>query len=211
MIAGKLPPSSGRVLFDGHDITGLPAHQVAARGIIRTFQLVRLFDELSVAENVAVGCHRGTKGGIAAALLQPGWARRQERQVQARAAEMLDLVGLSHVTELPAGQLTYGHQRLLEIARAVAADPRLLLLDEPAAGLNATETEQLAATLRAIVARGVGILLIEHDMDLVMKIAERVIVLEFGRKIAEGPPAAIAADPAVLAAYLGVAEELIDA
>ena len=207
MIAGKLRPTTGRVLFGGEEITGLPMHRVAARGIIRTFQLVRLFDDLSVAENVAVGCHRGTSGGIAAALLRPGWVRRQERAVQVRAAEMLDLVGLGHLAGLPAGQLTYGHQRLLEIARAVAADPKLLLLDEPAAGLNAAETVQLAATMTAITQRGVGILLIEHDMDLVMKIAERVIVLDFGRKIAEGAPAGIAQDPAVLAAYLGVAEE----
>ena len=211
MIAGKLRPSAGSVLFGDEDITGLPPHRVAARGIIRTFQLVRLFEDLSVAENIAAGCHRGTKGGIGAALLRPGWVRRQERVVQARAAEMLDLVGLSHLAELPAGQLTYGHGRLLEIARAVAADPVLLLLDEPAAGLNAVETLLLAETMKAITARGIGILLIEHDMDLVMKIAERIIVLDFGRKIAEGPPAAIAEDPAVLAAYLGMAEESVNA
>jgi branched-chain amino acid transport system ATP-binding protein len=171
------------VHFDGDDITGLPPHRVAARGIVRTFQLVRLFEDMSVAGNVAVGCHLHSRGGIGAALLRPPWVRRQERDIAEQCRDSLELVGLAAAAERPAGQLTYGHQRLLEIARAVAARPRLLLLDEPAAGLNASETAVL-----------------------VMRIAADIMVLDFGRKIAEGSPADIAKNPAVLAAYLGTAE-----
>ena len=206
LISGRLPPTAGTIQFDGNDITGLPPHRVAAHGIIRTFQLVRLFEDMTVAGNVAVGCHRGTRGGIGAALLRPAWMRRQEDEVAARAQEMLDLVGLGTVADRLAGQLTYGHQRLLEIARAVAASPRLLLLDEPAAGLNAAETTQLAGAIRAIADRGIAVMLIDHDMELVMRIAAHIIVLDFGRKIAEGPPADVARNQDVLAAYLGVAE-----
>jgi branched-chain amino acid transport system ATP-binding protein len=203
LISGRLPPSSGHIRFAGQDITSLPPHRVAGRGIVRTFQLVQLFQHMTAAENVAVGCHLQSRGGIGAALLRPGWARAQESRIAETARDMLALVGLAHLADRPAGQLTYGHQRLLEIARAVAARPRLLLLDEPAAGLNATETEHLAETLHAITARNIAILLIEHDMELVMRIARHMVVLDFGRKIAEGPPETIARDPAVLEAYLG--------
>jgi branched-chain amino acid transport system ATP-binding protein len=206
LISGRLTPTAGRLHFDGDDITGLPPHRVAARGIVRTFQLVRLFEDMSVAGNVAVGCHLHSRGGIGAALLRPPWVRRQERDIAEQCWDSLELVGLAAAAERPAGQLTYGHQRLLEIARAVAARPRLLLLDEPAAGLNASETAVLADIIHAIAARGIGVLLIEHDMELVMRIAADIIVLDFGRKIAEGSPADIAKNPAVLAAYLGTAE-----
>jgi branched-chain amino acid transport system ATP-binding protein len=206
MISGSLPPSSGRILFDGQDITGLPSHRVAARGLVRTFQLVRLFLGLSVRENVEVGCHLHTRGGLFAALFSPPAARRQERDIKRRAIELLAMVGLSGAADLPASALSYGQQRLLEVARAMAARPKLLLLDEPAAGLNTPETQNLALIIRQIAAGGTGVLLIEHDMSLVLTIADQIAVLEFGRKIAFGTPDEIRNDPAVLAAYLGTQE-----
>jgi branched-chain amino acid transport system ATP-binding protein len=208
MISGALVPSAGQVVLDGRDITGLPSHAVAACGLVRTFQLVRLFNELTVRENVAVGCHLHTRGGLFAALATPPWARRQEREVGQRARELLALVGLAGAADAPASSLPYGQQRLLEVARAMAARPKLLLLDEPAAGLNTSETENLARIIRQIAATGTGVLLIEHDMSLVLSIADQIAVLEFGRKIAFGSPDQIRRDPAVLAAYLGTKEQV---
>ena len=206
VISGFLAPSEGRVHFDGHDLTGVAPHRAAALGLVRTFQLVQLFPELTAAENVQVGRHLRTRGGVWAALARPPWAQRQAAESRQAAAELLEFVGLAGREQVPAAALTYGHQRLLEIARAVAAEPKLLLLDEPAAGLNPAETDHLADTIRRIVARGITVLLIEHDVSLVMRLAERIFVLDFGRKIAEGPPAAVQQDEAVIAAYLGVAE-----
>lgn len=206
VISGFLAPSDGRVVFDGHDLTGLAPHRIAALGLVRTFQLVQLFPELSAVENVQVGRHLCTRGGVWAALARPSWARRQAAETRAAAFDLLEFVGLAGRGHVPAGALPYGQQRLLEIARAMAAEPKLLLLDEPAAGLNATETDHLADTIRRIVARGITVLLIEHDVSLVMRLAERIFVLDFGRKIAEGPPAAIQKDEAVIAAYLGGTE-----
>jgi branched-chain amino acid transport system ATP-binding protein len=207
-IAGALPPTDGHVLFEGEDITGLPPERIAARGLIRTFQLVQLFQNLSVKENVKVGRHLHTRGGLLAALLRPGWSRREEAGVERRARELLAFVGLDHRAELPASVLPYGQQRLLEIARAMAAEPKLLLLDEPAAGLNADETRRLAEVIRRIADDGTTVLLIEHDMTLVMNTADAVVVLDFGRKISEGTPDAVRADPAVIEAYLGTTETL---
>ncbi|MFI4994655.1 MAG: ABC transporter ATP-binding protein [Hyphomicrobiales bacterium] len=206
IISGFLSPSSGSVRFAGRDITGMAQEDVAALGLIRTYQLVQLFKDLNVAENVEIGCHRVTKGGIGAALLRRDWMRKQEGEVAAEARELLAFVGLGGQEAMMADKLPYGQQRLLEVARALAAKPRLLLLDEPAAGLDTHETEALADVITRINQRGVTVILIEHDMGLVMKIARRIMVLDFGRKIAEGAPDEIRAHPDVIAAYLGDAE-----
>jgi branched-chain amino acid transport system ATP-binding protein len=204
LISGFQAPSAGRILFAGQDITARPPEAIAAAGLVRTFQLVQLFQNLSVLENIQVGCHLHTKGGALAALMRTRETRQAEREVEARARELLDFVGLEGAAETEAGALAYGQQRLLEIARSLAARPRLLLLDEPAAGLSADETTRLSAAIRSIAACGTTVLLIEHDMKLVMNIADTIAVLDFGRKIAEGPPAAVRESPAVIAAYLGV-------
>jgi branched-chain amino acid transport system ATP-binding protein len=203
IIAGSMPLSEGAILLAGSDVTQMRTEAKAANGLVRTFQLVKLFGDLTVIDNVKVGFHLTTRGGLLAALLRPGWARRAEREVDEKAAALLDLVGLTAVANSPAATLPYGQQRLLEIARALAAKPRILLLDEPAAGLNADESERLAKTIRQMAADGVSILLIEHDMKLVMGIADEVVVLDHGKKIAQGTPEHVRNHPAVIAAYLG--------
>jgi branched-chain amino acid transport system ATP-binding protein len=203
MVSGFQTPDAGRIVFDGDDITGRPPEAIASSGLIRTFQLAQLFQNLSVLENVQVGCHLHTAGGFWAALLRTRRTRKAERAVETRARELLAFVGLEAAASAEASALAYGQQRLLEIARALAARPRLLLLDEPAAGLSADETKRLSAAIRAIAEGGTTVLLIEHDMKLVMNTADTIAVLDFGRKIAEGPPVAVRADPAVIAAYLG--------
>jgi branched-chain amino acid transport system ATP-binding protein len=205
-ISGFRTPSAGRIVFGGVDITGMAPERIATVGLVRTFQLVQLFGELTAMENVKVGCHLHTRGDLLAAILRSPATRRSERQVEADARKLLDFVGLTDVADVAASSLPYGQQRLLEIARALAAQPKLLLLDEPAAGLNSGETARLSATIREIAARGTTVLLIEHDMKLVMSTADRVIVLDFGRKIAEGTPDEVRANPAVIAAYLGMPE-----
>jgi branched-chain amino acid transport system ATP-binding protein len=206
LISGFQTPNEGRIVFDGHSITGAAPEKIAAKGLVRTFQLVQLFRDLTALENVKVGSHLRTRGGIATALLQPRGTRYAEAQVDATARELLAFVGLAACADVQAGALPYGQQRLLEIARALAARPKLLLLDEPAAGLNSRESQLLSTTIRAIVAQGTTVLLIEHDMTLVMTTADTVAVLDFGKKIAHGPPQSVRTNPAVVAAYLGSAE-----
>jgi branched-chain amino acid transport system ATP-binding protein len=203
IIAGTFPPSEGAIVLGGTDVTALKPEAKAAHGLVRTFQLVKLFKDLTALENVKVGFHLRTTGGLLAALVRPGWFRKSEAEVEEKALALLDLCGLTAVAQSPAAVLPYGQQRLLEIARALAAQPRILLLDEPAAGLNADESDRLAQTIRRIAAEGAAILLIEHDMKLVMDIADEVVVLDYGRKIAQGTPAAVKADRAVIDAYLG--------
>jgi branched-chain amino acid transport system ATP-binding protein len=205
IISGFQAPNAGRVVLDGTDITGRPPEAIAAAGLVRTFQLVQLFQNLTVLENVKVGSHLHTRGGLWSALLRLPRTRAVERAVETRARELLAFVGLDASADEEASALAYGQQRLLEIARALAAGPRLLLLDEPAAGLSVEETRRLAAAIRTIAGGGTTVLLIEHDMKLVMNTADMVAVLDFGRKIAEGPPDAVREDQAVIAAYLGTA------
>jgi branched-chain amino acid transport system ATP-binding protein len=203
VISGFQTPTSGRVVFAGTDITARSPEAIAASGLVRTFQLAQIFQNLSVLENIQVGCHLHIEGGVWSALLRSRRTRQAERAVETRARELLDFVGLQSAADLEASALAYGQQRLLEIARSLAARPRLLLLDEPAAGLSADETKRLSAAIRAIAERGTTVLLIEHDMNLVMNTADTIAVLDFGKKIAEGPPAEVRNSPAVIAAYLG--------
>jgi branched-chain amino acid transport system ATP-binding protein len=205
IISGFNTPSAGQVSFGDDDITGMAPELIAKRGLIRTFQLVQLFEGLTVLENVKVGRHLHTQGGLLTALM-PGLAARREAAVGEAAWALLRQTGLGDCAAMLASALPYGQKRLLEIARALAAEPKLLLLDEPAAGLNREETQRLADLLGQIADAGTAVLLIEHDMNLVMNVAARIAVLDFGRMIADGTPAEIRRHPDVVAAYLGSAE-----
>lgn len=211
LISGALPPSAGRIVFEGQDITGEPPARIAAAGLIRTFQLVKLFEDLSVLDNVKVGCHLQGQAGLFGALVRLRSVRREEAVIEVRAREMLAFAGLSGFADERASGLPYGRQRMLELARAMAAGPKLILLDEPAAGLNTEESAALALIIRRIADQGTSVLLIEHDMTLVMNTADRVVVIDFGRKIAQGTPAEVRANPAVIAAYLGTGRASADA
>ncbi len=203
IITGFLTPQRGRIIYQDTEIQGEPPHQVASRGIARTFQLVQLFDHMTVLENVMVGCHRLSRAGLLAGALRLPWTRREEMDIRRRAWETLELVGLAGRAHQPAAVLPLGLKRLLEVARALASEPRLLLLDEPASGLDRVETERLGETILALRDRGITILLVEHDMSLTMEVADEIAVLNYGRLIAEGPPRAIQKHPEVIAAYLG--------
>jgi branched-chain amino acid transport system ATP-binding protein len=203
VISALYRADGGSIRFDGGELAGLPAHAIARLGVARTFQNIRLFGDLSVVENVMIGRHVRTRVGFIGALLPGGATAREERETREKAHELLRFVGLEPVAGLPARSLPYGDQRRVEIARALASEPRLLLLDEPAAGMNPAETDTLVALLRSIRERGTTLLLIEHDMNLVMSVSDRITVLNFGQHIAEGPPAEIARNPDVITAYLG--------
>ena len=196
-------PTAGEVWLDGTRIDRLPPHRIVRLGVARTFQNLRLFGEMSVLENVMVGRHARTRAGMAGALLRTGAARAEERAVLASAKALLEQVGLGELGYEPAASLPFGKQRLLEIARALASEPRLLLLDEPAAGLNAREAAELGGLIRRIGATGVTTLLVEHHMELVMDISDEILVLNFGERLAEGAPDDIRSDPRVIQAYLG--------
>jgi branched-chain amino acid transport system ATP-binding protein len=202
-ISGVIEPSSGSILFRGVDIGGLLPHQIARRGISRTFQHVALFKSMTVLENVLLGRHSRTRSGFLASGLRLPGMRREERRIQEHGETCLEFVGLADQALLPAGALPLGKQRIIEIARALATEPQLLLLDEPAGGLNMRETEDLGALIQRISHSGITVVLVEHDMNLVMDISERVLVLHYGEKLASGTPREIKDHPAVIEAYLG--------
>jgi branched-chain amino acid transport system ATP-binding protein len=203
VLTGFAAPDAGRIVFAGQTIDGLKPNAIARLGIARTFQNIRLFANLPALENVMIGRHARTRAGVAAAVFRTPAQRAEEAAIHARARELLEYVGIGARADALAKNLSYGDQRRLEIARALATEPRLLALDEPAAGMNATETRALSALLERIRADGVTLFLIEHDMRLVMGACDRVLVLDFGRRIAEGAPREVQHDPAVVAAYLG--------
>ena len=203
LVSGVTRPTAGEVWFEGRRIDGLPPFQVARLGIGRTFQNLRIFPNMTVADNVSVGAVRGF--GLSAAFTRAG--REQSRAIAERSAAMLQKVGLQGLADELAANLSYGKRKMLEIARALAGEPRLLILDEPAAGLNETETRELSDFIERLRAEGLTILLVEHDMGLVMRICTRVVVLASGRKIADAAPDVVRRDPAVLDAYLGTEEE----
>jgi ABC-type branched-subunit amino acid transport system ATPase component len=204
LVSGAVPVTSGEIVFDGTRIESRPAHERARLGIKRTFQNIRLFNELSVLENVLVGQHPIASTGLAS--LYKRWSVRERAQREA-AMELLASLRLSGLAQRRSGELAYGEKRLVEMARAAASGPRLLLLDEPTSGMNEREAEDVVAAVRAIAAHNMTILIIEHHLPVVKDLAERVSVLNFGKKVAEDTPAGVLRDPAVVEAYLGGAVE----
>lgn len=209
LITGNYKPDEGAVIFDDVDITGQPPHRIVKLGIARTFQNIRLFQEMSVLENVLAGCHCRMRSGIISSMLRLPSQRREERDALEAAMRALAFVGLEYSHDNLAKNLSYGNQRLLEIARALASNPRLLILDEPAGGMNDQETAELIGLIRAIADTGVSVLLIEHDMSLVMEVCDDLVVLEYGSVIAQGAPEEIKTNPQVIEAYLGADDDIL--
>jgi branched-chain amino acid transport system ATP-binding protein len=203
MISGLYQAPRGRVMLEGQDVTNLPAHVLAARGLSRTFQNLQMFFRMTALENVMVGRHLHENRNVFAHIFRMPSVVIQNRASRRRAEELLALVGLSKLGNRPAGELPYGALKRLEIARALASEPKVLLLDEPAAGCNAVETEEVDAVIQTIAAQGITVVLVEHDMRLVMKISNRIHVLDQGRTLAQGTAQEVRANPAVIAAYLG--------
>ncbi|MBY0120428.1 ABC transporter ATP-binding protein [Bacillus sp. S/N-304-OC-R1] len=207
MITNLFPPTSGNITFAGDTITGIKPHLITEKGICRTFQNIRLFPQMTALENVMVGGHCRIKSGVFSSVFRTKAQRNEELKLEESAKELLELVGLTEEMENAAENLAYGQQRRLEIARALASNPQLLLLDEPAAGMNETETDSLFDLIKKIQAKEITVLIIEHDMPLVMRLCDRIMVLNFGKKLAEGTPAEIQNNEEVIEAYLGSEED----
>ncbi len=203
LITGTLAASAGEVRFDDANILGRKPHQVAACGIARTFQNIKLFHGMTALENIMVGRHLRSRAGFMASMLKMPWSRREERAIRDKAMELLELLEIGAYADVDATSLAFGQQRAVEFARALALEPTLLLLDEPAAGLNMHETAEIGRLITRIRDLGITVLLVEHDMSLVMEISDEIVVLSFGQKIAEDVPAAIQDNPEVIKVYLG--------
>jgi branched-chain amino acid transport system ATP-binding protein len=203
VISGFLPPDSGEIVFDGTAVQGLPPFEIAALGMARTFQHIRLFPKMTVLENVMVGRHVHSRAGFLAGMLNLPFTWTEERRIREKSLEILELLGIADHARTEAASLAYGQQRIVEIARALACEPRLLLLDEPAAGLNMRETNEMGGRIARIRDMGVTVLLVEHDMSLVMGISDEIVVLSYGEKIAEDRPLAIQKNREVIRVYLG--------
>jgi branched-chain amino acid transport system ATP-binding protein len=208
LITGLLQPSAGNILFEGRNLAGLPPHRITRLGIARSFQNIRVFKDMSLIDNVLVGMHSQVDYGPLALFFGTAACRNAERRARERALELLSWVKLDHKAQISADSLSYGEQRKLEFARALATEPKLLLLDEPVAGMNPAEMTILMDEIRNIAGRGYGVFIIEHDMRFVMSLCQRIAVLNFGRIIAEGPPEAIRNHPDVIDAYLGREEDV---
>jgi len=203
LISGSLSPDSGTVLFDGSDITGMKPFKVARRGMARTFQAIKLSKRMTALENVMIGRHVRSRAGFLSGMLAAPWTRAEERSIREESMKAIELLGIAEYRDRETGGLPFGIQRSVELARALASEPKLLLLDEPASGLNLRETRLLAELIVAIRDRGVSILVVEHDMSLVMDISDQIVVLSFGRRIAQGRPREIQSNREVIDIYLG--------
>ena len=205
LLTGVYPPSAGRIAFDDRDLTGAPPHEFAAAGIGRTFQNLQIFFNMSVLENVMTGSHRRERCGLLSAMLHTPRLARAERECRDRALALLRSLGLALYADSGADALPYGALKRLEIARALAGEPEMILLDEPAAGLNPTEAREIARLIKQLAARGTTVVLVEHNMHLVMGVSDHVLVLDYGRRLAEGTAEEVRRDPSVIEAYLGAA------
>ncbi len=203
LVSGFASPDAGTIRLAGEAIQGKAPHQVASRGLSRTFQHIRLFAQMTALENVMVGRHLRSRAGFVAGMLHLPWTRREDEEVRGRARELMAFLGIEGLADVEATQLAYGQQRGVELARALASDPRIVLLDEPAAGLNMRETRELARLVTRVRDRGITVLLVEHDMSLVMGISDEVAVLSYGEKIADADPRSVQRDPEVIRIYLG--------